>query len=876
MEKYCVTGMSCAACSARVEKAVKKLNNVDDVSVNLLTGSMTVEGSVSAKEVISAVEKAGYGAYIDGTEAAAVLTDSDSPSTSHTVFFSADAETKGVRNRLISSVCLLLPLMYFSMGHNMWDAPLPPFLNNPMANAIIQMILSFTIMWINRKFFVNGFRGAIHLAPNMDTLVAMGSGISFLWSFAVLIHMTDVISAGNHEAAHTLLHSLYFESAAMILTLITVGKMLEAYSKGRTTDALKNLMKLAPDTARVIRKGSEVEIPASELLVGELFRVRPGDKVPADGLVIEGGSAVDESSLTGESIPVEKAAGDTVYTATINQTGIMLCKALKVGDNTSFAQIIRMVNDASATKAPIAKIADKVAGIFVPSVIGIALIVTGIHFLLGAGIEASITYGIAVLVISCPCALGLATPVAIMVGSGVGAKCGILYKNATVLENTGKADIVVLDKTGTITSGIPKVIGLYPMDTDEKTLLTYAGTLEQGSEHPLAKAITAKYEDARKMNSIPSGNDISLTDFAVHPGNGLSASVNGEKVFGGNKKYLLSCALSNDIRSTIESEQVSAVLTEISENGATPVLFATGNSFLGIIGIADTLKPDAKDAIKRLKDMKLRVIMLSGDNERTAKAIASKAGMDEVIAEVLPDGKQSVVQRLQDEGNKVIMVGDGINDAPALTAADVGIAVHSGTDIAMDAAQIVLMKQDVMDIPNAVYLSKKVIRNIYENLFWAFCYNIIGIPLAAGVFEPIFGWRLNPMFGAAAMSFSSFFVVCNALRLNLVRFPKVTSTPDENVSSTTFADIAKNASENTITSTNKEITTMEKTLTIEGMMCPMCEKHMREALDAMDGVSAGKVSHEEKCAVVTVDREISKEEFEKVVSATGYKLIDVQ
>ena len=944
MEKYCVTGMSCAACSARVEKAVKKLDSVEEVSVNLLTNSMTVEGTAAPEEIIRAVENAGYGAYVDHSSLFAGETSSANPADENENFTdisnssaepakkqkAGDSESKTVRNRLIASVCFLLPLMYCSMGHGMWGFPLPGFLSNPLAIAIVEMVLAAIVMFINRKFFINGLKGAIHLAPNMDTLVAMGSGISFLWSFAVLIRMTNVVSSGDLQTAHELLHSLYFESAAMILTLITVGKMLEAYSKGRTTDALKNLIKMAPNTACVLRDGKEVIIPAAGLQVGDLFKVRPGESIPADGIVTQGGSAVDESSLTGESIPVEKAVDDTVYTATINQTGVLICRAVKVGNDTSFAQIIRMVNDASATKAPIAKIADKVAGVFVPVVIIIAFLVTVIHLLTGASLEASITYGIAVLVVSCPCALGLATPVAIMVGSGVGARNGILFKNATVLENAGKATVVVLDKTGTLTKGVPKVVRIHPVDVSAEELLLNAGILESGSEHPLAKAITAACEDQsvtettnanlekgsrsganntdRKEGfSLEALGKTPLTNFEIHPGNGLSGDLNGNTLYGGNQKYLLSCPLSSGVSTRLNAPDTEDLLKQLSESGITPVFFATKDLFLGIIGIADTLKDDAVEAVKRMKEMKLDVIMLSGDNERTAKAVAANAGIDHVVADVLPGGKQEVIQKLQSEGKKVIMVGDGINDAPALTAADVGIAVHTGTDIAMDAAEIVLMKQSVCDIPNSIHLSRKVIKNIYENLFWAFCYNIIGIPLAAGALEPLFGWKLSPMFGAAAMSFSSFFVVSNALRLNLIRFPQPVITDNgpnqttnviqsESTNQTTnviqsdskkASDVCRpenaNQTANIIQSEDtdqtinlKEIQTMEKTLVIEGMMCPMCEKHMREALNAMDGVTAEKVSHEEKCAVITADREISFEELEKVVTDTGYKLLEIR
>ncbi len=893
MEKYCVTGMSCAACSARVEAAVRKLNTVDDVSVNLLTNSMTVAGSATPEEVIRAVEDAGYGAFID-----------DAALSGNQAKKSKDVETVQIRNRLIASLCFLLPLMYCSMGHTMWGWPLPPALSNPVAIGIIQMMLAFIVMLINQKFFVNGFKGVIHLAPNMDTLVAMGSGISFIWSFVILIRMTNVMLTGDFTPAHDLLHSLYFESAAMILTLITVGKMLEAHSKGRTTDALKSLENMAPDKARILKNGKEITIPAANLAVGDIFIVRPGEKIPADGEILEGHSAVDESSLTGESIPVEKNIGDTVYTATINQSGIMQCRAQKVGNETSFSQIVRMVNDASATKAPIAKIADKVAGVFVPAVIIIAISVAVIHMFLGAPLSSAITYAVSVLVISCPCALGLATPVAIMVGSGVGAKKGILYKNATVLENTGKANVVVLDKTGTITSGIPSVVEIHPMDCTEEKLILFAATLESGSDHPLAKAVSAYFAATGKTPG-------KLSDFEMHPGNGLSGKITIDTetesvmLYAGNLKYLLSCPLSQDVHKRLESDEVIKITEQITNSGATPSFYATENEFLGIIGIADPLKEDAASAVQLLKEMKLEVILLTGDNERTANAIAKKAGIDRVIAEVLPNGKQDVIRDLQTEGKRVIMVGDGINDAPALTAADVGIAMRSGTDIAMDAAEIVLMKQDVMGVVNAIHLSRKVIQNIRQNLFWAFCYNIIGIPLAAGAFEPFFGWHLNPMFGAAAMSLSSFFVVSNALRLNFVHFPQPEdiTEPDSNPREVAPAksDISDNEctgketlpagsespegktvsdnNENMKISENteiKEVIAMEKTLVIEGMMCPMCEKHMREALDAMDGVTAGKVSHEEKCAIVTVNREISKEEFEKVVADTGYKLLDIQ
>lgn len=861
MDKYCVTGMSCAACSSRVENAVKKINTVDEVSVNLLTNSMTVTGTAKPEEIIRAVENAGYGAFLDDKS----LNKSKQTKNS-------GSDTVLVRNRLIASVIFLLPLMYCSMGHTMWKWPLPDFLANPVAIGIVQMLLAAIVMLINQKFFISGFKGVIHLAPNMDTLVAMGSGISFIWSFIILIRMTNVVLSGDYTAAHDLLHSLYFESAAMILTLITVGKMLESYSKGKTTDALKNLVKIAPDQACVIRNGKEMTISAERLSVGDIFLVRPGERIPADGEVIEGHSAVDESSMTGESIPVEKNTGDILFTATINRTGLLKCRATRVGDETSFAQIVRMVNDASASKAPIAKIADKVSGVFVPAVILIAITVAVVHMILGSPLSSAITYAVSVLVISCPCALGLATPVAIMVGSGVGAKHGILYKNAAVLENTGKANVVVLDKTGTITSGIPGVSLIRPADVSEDELLFLAGTLESGSEHPLARAVTAAFADTGR-------NPGRLSDFEIHPGNGLSGQIEypetAEKktVYGGNLKYLLSCPLSAQVMNLLNSEETAKILEETADTGATPTLYATENEFLGIIGIADPLKEDAAKAVALLKEMKLEVILLSGDNQRTVKAVAEKAGIDHIIAEVLPTGKQDVIRDLQTEGKKVIMVGDGINDAPALTAADIGIAMRSGTDIAMDAAEVVLMKQDVMGVVNAIHLSRKVIRNIHQNLFWAFCYNIIGIPLAAGAFEPFFGWHLNPMFGAAAMSLSSFFVVSNALRLNLVHFPQ--SEEPEEIENNTPEENKNNTPEEN-ENNNREVIQMEKTLVIEGMMCPMCEKHMREALDAMDGVTAGKVSHEEKCAVVTLTREVSKEEFEKVVADTGYKLTEIK
>ena len=911
MDKYCVTGMSCAACSSRVESAVRKLNNVNEVSVNLLTNSMTVIGTAKPEEVIRAVENAGYGAFIDDKNL------KEQKKTNN-----GNQETATIRNRLIASLIFLLPLMYCSMGHSMWGWPLPEVLSNPVAIGIIQMLLAGIVMLINQKFFVSGFKGVLHLAPNMDTLVSMGSGISFIWSFIILIRMTNIVLSGDFTAAHDLLHSLYFESAAMILTLITVGKMLESYSKGRTTDALKSLAKIAPDKACVVRNGKEMIIPAELIAVGDIFLVRPGERIPADGEVIEGNSAVDESSMTGESIPVDKNVGDILFTATINRTGLLKCKATRVGEETSFAQIVRMVNDASATKAPIAKIADKVSGVFVPAVILIAITVAVVHMILGSPLSSAITYAVSVLVISCPCALGLATPVAIMVGSGVGAKHGILYKNATVLENTGKANVAVLDKTGTITSGIPSVTEIHPMDVTKDELLLLAGTLESGSEHPLARAVTAAFADTGK-------NPERLTDFEIHPGNGLSGQIEytlnytdnhsnendsenkneiiakTETVYGGNLKYLLSCPLSEDVHARLNSDETRKLLEEIADSGATPTLYATDKQFLGIIGIADPLKEDAAAAVKLLKEMKLEVILLSGDNERTVKAVAKKAGIDRVVAEVLPTGKQDVIRDLQTEGKRVIMVGDGINDAPALTAADVGIAMRSGTDIAMDAAEVVLIKQDVMGVVDAIHLSRKVIRNIHQNLFWAFCYNIVGIPLAAGAFEPFFGWHLNPMFGAAAMSLSSFFVVSNALRLNLVHFPRIEEPDEENneqeiippkntkenkkenkkekkrnkKTKESKTEIKTDSKEETDSKTGTEIkenAAMEKTLVIEGMMCPMCEKHMREALDAMDGVTAGKVSHEEKCAVVTLTKEISNEDFEKVVTDTGYKLVEVK
>ncbi len=833
MEQYRVTGMSCAACSARVEKAVSAVAGVESCAVNLLTASMNVEGTATQEAVISAVEKAGYGASLKAcaTEAARAGEQKEPE----------DKETPLVKKRLFSSLAFLLLLMYISMGHVMWNFPLPVFLSeNPLALGLLQMILSAAVMIINQKFFINGFRGLLHGAPNMDTLVAIGSGASFVYSVCVLFSMTAAQMNGNSEAVFHGLHDFYFESAAMILTLITVGKMLEARAKGKTTSALAGLMKLAPETAVVLRDGKEVEIPAKNIRKGDIFLVRPGEHIPADGIVTEGHSAVNESALTGESIPADKEAGDAVSSGTTNESGFLKCEATRVGEDTALSHIIRMVSDAAATKAPIAKIADKVSGIFVPTVIALALLATAVWLIAGRDVGFALSMGISVLVISCPCALGLATPVAIMVGTGKGAKNGILFKNATALEETGKIKTVVLDKTGTVTCGTPKVVSLHPAEgISETALLSVAYTLENRSEHPLAKAIREKAEE----QGMEAGH---VTDFEVLPGNGLTARSEGNFLCAGNLAFAEKKAKISD---TVRKEAQT-----LADEGKTPLFFVKNQDYLGMIAVADVIREDSAEAIRELHEMGIRVIMLTGDNERTANAIGKEVGADEVIAGVLPNGKEEVIRKLCTEG-KTAMVGDGINDAPALTRADIGIAIGAGTDIAMDAADIVLMKNRLTDVPAAIRLSRATLRNIRQNLFWAFFYNIIGIPLAGGAWYPIWHLKLNPMFGAAAMSLSSFFVVSNALRLN---FTKIRNTEQNN--------------QNRNTEENK----MEKTMKIKGMMCKHCEARVKNALEALPEVSEAVVNHKKDVAKVTLSAEISDEALKKAVEDQGYPVLAIK
>ena len=838
MEQYDVTGMSCAACSARVEKAVGKVKGVNSCSVSLLTNSMGVEGTASPQEIISAVEKAGYGARLKCTKAENTDTDDGSL---------RDTETPGLRKRLIASIVFLVILMYFSMGHMMWGFPLPSWFDgNHVAMGLVQLLLSAIIMVINGKFFVNGFKGFINRSPNMDTLVALGSGASFVWSVYALFMMTDAQLHQNADAVMMYMDEFYFESAAMILTLITVGKTLEARSKGKTTDALKSLMKLAPKTATVIRDGAEQVIPAEQVNKGDIFVVKPGENIPVDGIVTEGTSAVNEAALTGESIPVDKAVGDRVSAATINQSGYLKCEASRVGEDTTLSQIIKMVSDAAATKAPIAKIADKVSGVFVPIVITIAIITTIVWLLIGREFSFALARGISVLVISCPCALGLATPVAIMVGNGLGAKNGILFKTAVSLEEAGKVQVVALDKTGTVTKGEPKVTDIVTADgVEENELLRIAAALESKSEHPLAKAVMA-YSKERSI----AAEDV--TDFTALVGNGISAVLDGKKLTGGSLKFIGdSFNISYTLKSTAE---------KLSEEGKTPLLFAREDKIEGIIAVADTIKEESPQAVKELQNMGIRVVMLTGDNERTAKAIGTQSGVDEVIAGVLPDGKEAVIRRLKQYG-KVAMVGDGINDAPALTSADIGIAIGAGADVAIDAADVVLMKSVLSDVPAAIRLSRATLTNIHENLFWAFIYNVIGIPLAAGVFVPL-GLTLNPMFGAAAMSLSSFCVVSNALRLN---FSKIHDpSRDKKV---------KNKVTVPVRSPDGNMT---KTINIKGMMCENCEHHVKTALEGLDGVLSAEVSHSKGTAVVTLKTEVGNGTMKKAVEAQGYKVTSIK
>lgn len=828
MEQYNVTGMSCAACSARVEKAVCAVDGVNSCSVSLLTNSMGVEGTASSAEIIAAVEKAGYGASPKGEN------DSGQKENNYEESLK-DKETPALKKRLIASVGFLAVLMYFSMGHSMWGFPVPAFFEgNHIANGLLQLLLAAIVMRINQKFFINGFKGLVHKSPNMDTLVALGSGASFVWSTYVLFAMT-----GNNSAEY--MHDFYFESAAMILTLITVGKMLEARSKGKTTDALKSLMKLAPKSATIIRDGKEISVPVSQVTKGSIFVVRPGESIPVDGIVIDGESAIDESALTGESIPVDKAKGDSVSAATINQSGYIKCEAVRVGEDTTLSQIIKMVSDAAATKAPIAKVADKVSGVFVPIVITVAVIATIAWLIAGESFGFALARGISVLVISCPCALGLATPVAIMVGSGVGAKNGILFKTAVSLEEAGKVSIVALDKTGTITQGKPEVTDIITAGVSENELLKLAYSLEKKSEHPLAKAVIKKAEETGVSSE-------EISDFRALAGNGLKGRLSDEVVFGGSLKFI-------ETQAEI-SDEIKGKAYQLAEEGKTPLLFAKNGEVLGIIAVADTIKEDSPEAIRQLRNMGIRVVMLTGDNEKTANAIGKLAGVDEVIAGVLPDGKETVIRRLMKQG-KVAMVGDGINDAPALTRADIGIAIGAGTDIAIDAADIVLMKSRLSDVPAAIRLSRATLRNIHQNLFWAFMYNTIGIPLAAGLFIPIFGWKLNPMFGAAAMSLSSFCVVSNALRLNF--FKLHSSKKDKKIKIKT-----------------KEIKAMERTMKIEGMMCGHCEARVKKTLEAIAEVEFADVNHETDTAVVTLSADISNDVLKNAVEEQGYTVTDIK
>lgn len=830
MEQFNVTGMSCAACSARVEKAVSKVDGVSSCSVSLLTNSMGVEGTAKADDIIKAVEDAGYGASLkNDREKSAKSVDSDALK---------DTETPKIKKRLIASIIFLAVLMYISMGHMMWNFPLPSFLaENHIAMGLVQLLLTGIIMVINQHFFISGFKGIIHRSPNMDTLVALGSGAAFIYSTYALFAMTNAQLNGDIQAVMGYMHEFYFESAAMILTLITVGKMLEAHSKGKTTDALKGLMNLAPKTAVIVKDGVETEVSIDSVQKDDIFVVRPGESIPVDGIILEGSSAVNESALTGESIPADKDVGDKVSAATINQSGFIRCKAERVGEDTTLSQIIRMVSDAAATKAPIAKIADKVSGIFVPVVIIIAIITAVIWLLIGDPFGSALQRAISVLVISCPCALGLATPVAIMVGNGVGARNGILFKTAVSLETSGNINIVALDKTGTITSGEPKVTDIVTSDgISEAELLQTAITLECKSEHPLAKAIIGKAEEMQITRQ-------EISNFQILAGNGLSGTLENTLVAGGNLNFISS-------RAEIVSE-IKAKAEQLAENGKTPLFFSKGNKLLGIIAVADVIKEDSPRAIKELRDMGIKVVMLTGDNVKTADAIGKQAGVDEVIAGVLPDGKEKVIQKLKMQG-KVAMVGDGINDAPALTSADVGIAIGAGTDIAIDAADIVLIKSRLSDVPAAIRLGRSTLRNIHENLFWAFIYNIIGIPLAAGLFIPIFGWGLNPMFGAAAMSLSSFCVVTNALRLNFVKIHSAKRDKKIKV---------------------KEKKKMTKTMKIEGMMCPHCEARVKQVLEELPEVESVVASHEKGTAELILNKEISDEILKKTVEEQGYKVL---
>lgn len=848
MQQYTVTGMSCAACSARVEKAVNAVEGVDSCSVSLLTNSMGVEGTANASDIIAAVEAAGYGAALkekNKSNGAVKAPDYDD--------MLVDGETPKMVRRLVASVCLLIPLMYVSMGHMMWNWPLPAwFDNNHVAMGLVQLLLTIAIMVINQKFFINGFKGVIHKSPNMDTLIALGSMASFGYSVYALFAMTGAQTAGDMDGVMAYKHDFYFESAAMILTLITVGKTLEARSKGKTTDALKSLMRLAPKTANVIRNGIEETVSIEQVRIGDIFVVRPGENIPVDGVITEGNSAVNESALTGESIPVDKEPGDMVSAATINQSGFIKCEATRVGEDTTLSQIIQMVSDAAATKAPIAKIADRVSGVFVPVVIVIALVTFAGWLIAGQSVGFAIARGVSVLVISCPCALGLATPVAIMVGNGMGARHGIMFKTAVSLEETGKTRIVALDKTGTITKGEPVVTDIYAAPGfTEQELLSLAYDLETKSEHPLARAIVNKGQEKHLTAR-------EVTDFVAVAGNGLTAVLDGESVCGGNKSFIEKyCRV---------DENAVNVAKEYAGMGKTPLFFCRGNSLAGIIAVADVIKEDSPGAIKELRNMGIRVVMLTGDNRVTADAIGKQAGVDYVIAGVLPEGKESVIRKLKEYG-KVTMVGDGINDAPALTRADIGIAIGAGTDIAIDAADVVLMKSRLIDIPAAIRLSRQTLKNIHENLFWAFFYNVIGIPLAAGLLYPLFGWKLNPMFGAAAMSLSSVCVVSNALRLNL--FSMYDARRDKKKDALIELPISEIYKE-------EENTKMEKTMEIKGMMCGHCSGRVKKALEAVEGVTEAIVSHEDGTAIVKLSAEVSDETLTAAVTAQDYEVVSVK
>lgn len=839
MEQYTVTGMSCAACSARVEKAVSGVKGVSSCSVSLLTNSMGVEGTATAEDIIAAVRAAGYDASPKGRQEPIARKSADEDAL-------RDRETPVLKKRLIASLGFLIVLMYVSMGHMMWGWPLPGFFDgNHVAMGLLQMLLTIIIMVINQKFFISGFKSLWHRAPNMDALVALGATAAFGYSTFALFAMTDAQVRGDAAAVMSYMHEFYFESAAMILALITLGKMLEARSKGKTTDALKSLMKLAPKTATVERNGAEMTVPIEQVAKDDVFLVRPGESIPVDGMVIDGSSAVDESTLTGESIPVDKAAGSQVSAGTMNRSGFIRCKATRVGEDTTLSQIIRMVSDAAATKAPIAKVADKVSGVFVPAVITIAAITVAAWLIAGQTVGFALARGISVLVISCPCALGLATPVAIMVGNGMGAKNGVLFKTAVSLEETGKAQIVALDKTGTITRGEPRVTDLIPAGgISETELLSAAYALEKKSEHPLARAITQRAEQ-EKLTAFE------VERFEALPGNGLTASLDGAELLGGSFKFI-----SGQIA---VSDETAKRAERLSEEGKTPLLFARGGALIGIIAVADVIKDDSPQAIEQMRNMGIHVVMLTGDNERTAKAIGAKAGVDEVIAGVLPDGKESVIRRLKEKG-KVIMVGDGVNDAPALTGADIGIAIGAGADVAIDAADVVLMKSRLSDVPAAIRLSRVTLRNIHENLFWAFIYNTIGIPLAAGVFISVLGWQLNPMFAAAAMSLSSFSVVTNALRLNFVR----------------IHDPKHDHKMKKKTPIKKETKQMEKTIKIDGMMCNHCEMHVKKALEALDGVKSAEVSHTAGTAVVTLEKAVADSALKQAVVDQGYTVTGIE